>query len=425
MQNDNEITMNNLLLKMKEYKEIYPIIHLYSEEDLNNQGNDCFKTIGQKKTCLFCVTQEAYKLKDDCSKLEYYNEKLYHVISRYFIVDQKEYVMEMIRCLDDQLMMSQREKNSVILKYLGHHDDLYTDVLTGAYNRRFYEEKIKHQSVPAGIVMIDVDDFKIYNDTFGHDFGDVVLKAIVDIIKSNIRSTDCLIRYGGDEFLIYLPYIENKALNQKLQIILDSIHKKVIKGYESIRFSISAGVAMYQNGSIEKTVSLADHLLYHAKRQKNSIFTELDHQYYSDQNDTKQTVLVVDDSKLNREILCQILKDEFYLIEASNGEECMNYIEQYGSGISLVLLDIVMPDKDGFDVLEWMKEERWIDDIPVILISSEDSASIINKGFEMGASDYITRPFDYRIVYRRVYNMIKLYAKQKRLMDLLKVQLSK
>ena len=164
---------------------------------------------------------------------------------------------------------------------------------------------------------------------------------------------------------------------------------------------------------------MADHLLYHAKRKKNCIFTELDHQYYSDRNDTKQTILIVDDSELNRAILYEILKDDF-IYWKPNGQECIDYIKQYGSGISLILLDIIMPEIDGFDVLQWMEQEKWLDDIPVILISSEDSANIINKGFCDGASDYIKRPFDYRIVYRRVYNIIKLYAKQKRLMDLLK-----
>ena len=68
-------------------------------------------------------------------------------------------------------------------------------------------------------------------------------------------------------------------------------------------------------------------------------------------------------------------------MEATNGQECIDYIKQYGSGISLILLDIIMPEIDGFDVLQWMEQEKWLDDIPVILISSEDSANIINKGF--------------------------------------------
>lgn len=308
---------------------------------------------------------------------------------------------------------------------MGKHDDFYLDVLTGAYNRRFYEEKIKHQTTPAGIVMLDVDDFKIYNDTFSHDFGDRVLKMIVEHIKNSLRNQDKLIRYGGDEFIIYLPNIEKEDLYLIMQNILKNIHHATIKGYESVQFSMSAGITMYQTGTIEEAVSLADHLLYHAKRKKNCIFTELDHQYYSDRNDTKQAILIVDDSELNRAILYEILKDDFYLLEATNGQECIDYIKQYGSGISLILLDIIMPEIDGFDVLQWMEQEKWLDDIPVILISSEDSANIINKGFVMGASDYIKRPFDYRIVYRRVYNIIKLYAKQKRLMDLLKKQVEK
>ena len=408
MQN-SKITMKELLYKMACYQELYPNVHLFEKTDLNQMNSNCLSS-----------TIEAFRLKKDCTKLEYCKDKLYHVISKYYVVDQKEYVMEIICCLDEQLELSRQENSNLILKYLGKHDDFYLDVLTGAYNRRFYEEKIKHQTTPAGIVMLDVDDFKIYNDTFGHDFGDRVLKMIVEHIKNSLRNQDKLIRYGGDEFIIYLPNIEIEDFYLIMQNILENIHHATIRRYESVQFSLSAGITMYQTGTIEEAVSLADHLLYHAKRKKNCIFTELDHQYYSDRNDTKQTILIVDDSELNRAILYEILKDDFYLLEATNGQECIDYIKQYGSGISLILLDIIMPEIDGFDVLQWMEQEKWLDDIPVILISSEDSANIINKGFAMGASDYIKRPFDYRIVYRRVYNIIKLYAKQKRLMEFIK-----
>ena len=168
-------------------------------------------------------TIEAFRLKKDCTKLEYCKDKLYHVISKYYVVDQKEYVMEIICCLDEQLELSRQENSSLILKYLGKHDDFYLDVLTGAYNRRFYEEKIKHQTTPAGIVMLDVDDFKIYNDTFSHDFGDRVLKMIVEHIKNSLRNQDKLIRYGGDEFIIYLPNIEKEDLYLIMQNILKNI----------------------------------------------------------------------------------------------------------------------------------------------------------------------------------------------------------
>ena len=147
MQN-SKITMKELLYKMACYQELYPNVHLFEKTDLNQMNSNFLSN-----------TIEAFRLKKDCTKLEYCKDKLYHVISKYYVVDQKEYVMEIICCLDEQLELSRQENSSLILKYLGKHDDFYLDVLTGAYNRRFYEEKIKHQTTPAGIVMLDVDEF--------------------------------------------------------------------------------------------------------------------------------------------------------------------------------------------------------------------------------------------------------------------------
>mgnify|MGYP000947624979 FL=1 len=133
--------------------------------------------------------------------------------------------------------------------------------------------------------------------------------------------------------------------------------------------------------------------------------------------------ICVDDSEINREILKEILKEDYRILEAANGEECLEQLERYGTGISLVLLDIVMPEIDGFEVLAAMNQNHWIEDIPVIMISSEDSDSYIRRAYEMGVSDYISRPFDAKIVYQRVLNMIKLYAKQRRLIRLVTRQI--
>ena len=122
---------------------------------------------------------------------------------------------------------------------------------------------------------------------------------------------------------------------------------------------------------------------------------------------------------MNREILSAILGDEFEILEAENGEECISIIRKYGTSISLVLLDIVMPVMDGFEVLEFLNKYQWIDDIPVIMISSEDSATSVKKAYAMGVSDYINRPFDAEVVHRRVFNTIKLYAKQRKLIALI------
>ena len=118
-------------------------------------------------------------------------------------------------------------------------------------------------------------------------------------------------------------------------------------------------------------------------------------------------------------ILTEMLKSDYEIINASSGEECLEIIEKYGTGIDIILLDIVMPGMDGFEVLNYMNNNNWIEDIPVILISSEDSNQYIRRAYEMGVSDYISRPFDAKVVYQRVLNTIKLYAKQRRLINLI------
>ena len=142
-----------------------------------------------------------------------------------------------------------------------------------------------------------------------------------------------------------------------------------------------------------------------------------------DREDLKQQILIVDDSELNREILAEMLHSDFRTMEACSGEECLSMLHQYGTGISLVLLDIVMPGMDGFAVLEEMNRNHWLEDIPVIMISSEETESYIRKAYEMGVSDYISRPFDAKVVYRRVFNTIKLYVKQRRLITLVTNQI--
>ena len=167
--------------------------------------------------------------------------------------------------------------------------------------------------------------------------------------------------------------------------------------------------------------------MYQAKTCKNMVVTEHDEQLKEQQESAnnngskayKYRILVVDDSEMNREILSEILSEEYDIIEADSGDTCIDMLRKYETGISLVLLDIVMPGMDGFGVLNYMNRHHYLEDIPVIMISSEDSAEIVRRAYEMGVSDYINRPFDAGVVHRRVYNTIKLYAKQRRLITLI------
>ena len=137
----------------------------------------------------------------------------------------------------------------------------------------------------------------------------------------------------------------------------------------------------------------------------------------------KQKILIADDSEMNRSILTDMLESEYEIIEAENGVEAVAAIQKYGVELSLILLDIVMPEMDGFGVLEVMNRRRWIDDIPVIMISSESASLHVERAYELGITDYISRPFDALIVHRRVVNTIMLYAKQKKLTALVMEQI--
>lgn len=131
-----------------------------------------------------------------------------------------------------------------------------------------------------------------------------------------------------------------------------------------------------------------------------------------------QKILIVDDSAMNRALLSDMLSSRYEILEAADGKQGIQLIQKYETQISLVLLDVVMPVLDGFEVLALMNRYHWIEEIPVIMISSENSHSVIERAYELGASDYINRPFDEVIVLRRVINTIMLYSKQKHLVSM-------
>ena len=126
---------------------------------------------------------------------------------------------------------------------------------------------------------------------------------------------------------------------------------------------------------------------------------------------------------MNRSILADMLGKEYEIIEAEDGIEAITILKKQESEISLVLLDVVMPRMDGFEVLEVMNQGNWIENIPVIMISAENGSAQIQKAYDLGVVDFITRPFDALIVHRRVVNTILLYAKQQKLIKMVADQI--
>ncbi len=385
----------------------------------------CYYFWGKDKPCDNCISALAFRDKAEKTKLEFLDSVLYQVFSKYVEIEGVPYVIEMLKTLDMDTLIDTNESERLISQIFGMDDKVYRDVLTGAYNRRYYEEELKKSTELQGVAMIDLDDFKLYNDTFGHSAGDAALKTVVRQIRSCIRKMDSLVRYGGDEFLLMVPGIQEETFIKKLCQIQESVYSTDVPGYSKMHLSVSIGGLISEGEMLEKAVEKADKLMYQAKNQKNTVVTEKGIVDENGKVDTtknekvRQQILVVDDSEMNREILSDMLGHDFRILEAADGEECLKMLNQYGTGISLILLDIVMPKMDGFEVLNVMERKHLIEDIPVIMISSEDSDAYVRRAYELGVSDYISRPFDAKVVYQRVFNTIKLYAKQRRLTTLI------
>lgn len=300
------------------------------------------------------------------------------------------------------------------------------DILTGAYTRNYYETEMKHASFAGGVALIDIDDFKLCNDLYGHDVGDLALIETSKAIRSNIMEKDILIRYGGDELLLLLPEATPERMDSVLEKIRADVSEVKNGKLGGIRLSISVGGVMTDKGPITDAVYRADRIMYLAKRQKNTVMTdrkiESNSEKQSGDDKERPHVLIVDDSEFNRELLCGILGESFEILEADSGKEGLKLLRRYGTQISVVLLDIIMPEMNGFDVLDEMNRDHWLDNIPVIMISADDSDENIRRAFDLGVTDYICRPFDAKVVERRIRNTITLNLKQRRMLSLLAEQ---
>ena len=428
------MTKHEWEIMLKELQKVFSIVRLLNEEELRTgriqgstdmtEGCECYALWNKRTRCDNCISRAAFAEKDKKTKLEFIGGDIFQVVSRYIEIEGIPYVVELVNKLDGDILINEDGRDEMLKKLIRYDRELYMDALTGAYNRRYYEDQLKQTEMVAGVAMIDLDDFKLHNDTYGHNAGDLVLETVVNVIRNSIRKTDVLVRFGGDEFLLVMPDILEASFQKKLKQIQNEIHEAEVPGYSQLQVSVSIGGVLSTHGTIEDAIHKADQCMYQAKTSKNMVVTESDLQHET-QNITnpsathKYKILIVDDSEMNREILSSILGDEFDILEAADGKECISVIRKYGRDIALVLLDIVMPEMDGFEVLEFMNKHEWIDDIPVIMISSEDSAASVKKAYEMGVSDYINRPFDVEVVHRRVFNTIKLYAKQRRLIALI------
>ncbi len=386
-------------------RERYPVVKLLDAQGVNEEGN-CL-LCGEDCPCMRMVAKEVLENGGTQMRALRIGDDKHRAYARYVEVDGTPHVLLYARPLE-------RDDD-------GHTKELlYHDALTGVHNRRYYEDCLRHQYMAAGVAIIDLDDFKLVNDTLGHHVGDLAIKTAAQTMRACIRETDTLVRYGGDEFVMVLPGIAAEDFANKLNSIAKRVTEAAVPGYPQVTLSASMGGVLAAGRTIEDAVRQADKLMYKAKQCRSCVVTEANLKDTPEYH--KPVLLVIDDSEMNREILKEMLKDDYDILEADCGETGVDLLEEERGNISLVLLDIVMPGMSGFDVLTRMRREGWIDDIPVIMISSEDSDEVVLNAYELGASDYITRPFDARVVRHRVKNVMRLYANQRRLSNMLSQQ---
>lgn len=382
--------------------------------------NYCYHALKKDSPCENCISKIVMENKSDSTKIEFINEQCYQFFARYIIVEGVECSIEIAVKINEKELVDSIGYKELVEKYSATYASMYTDPLTGVYNRAYYEKVEKNVNTPAGIAVIDIDDFKLCNDIYGHKAGDVALQTVTQIIRNNIRSNDKIIRIGGDEILLILDGIQEESFERKLERIRSQVRLARVKGYNKLQLSISTGAVVSMTETREVSVTKADRLMYIAKSSKNRVVSEWNENKQitsslNERDDNKPLVLVVDDSDMNRFLLSQILLDDYNVIEACDGVEATQIIQDHFKELSIVLLDIVMPRMDGFGVLEFMNANDLIQDLPVIMISSMDEDSAIRRCYELGISDYVRRPFSADVVGKRVYNIVRLYQRQRNL----------
>ena len=390
--------------EMEQLRKVFPSVRMLTAEQV------------QAGEALGDAARQALEEKTTHSRMEYRGQELYEVTALFAQVEGTPCVLELERRLDRIMLLDPEESEQLFNNLAEYRGKLYRDAVTGAYNERYYQEKYRSRILTAGVAVLRGDDFKAANDVYGRYAGNSVLETVAGVLRRNLGEKDRLIRRGEDRLLLLLPEVGQSDFGQKLEHLRLQLAAAGVPGYSHLHISVSIGGVWIRDGEVSAAVEHAERLATYAQMQKNTVITEQQPERTAAAPvHRRQSVLIVDDSELNRKMLGQMLGSRFDIAEAASGEACLQLLEQNATGISIVLLDIHMPGIDGFTVLEEMNQKNLLEQIPVIMISSEDTVDAVRRAFDLGASDYISRPFDAKVVYQRIINTIQLYAKQRRL----------
>ncbi len=300
------------------------------------------------------------------------------------------------------------------------------DPLTKVLNREALIKKIEallqrsSDLTRHAIIIIDIDKFKAVNDTLGHIAGDELLVELSNRLKSMMRSDDIVGRIGGDEFMVCLKDIPYDAVIDKRAKQIVKLLRKKVDG--KIYISASIGVSIYPKDgtTASELYEKADIALYYTKASRKDNYTFYKEGMSIESNHLslakgkkaaksqlqKKKILIADDSSLDRKILSHIFEKDMDVVEASDATEALRKMRAYGASLSLVILDYMMPDMSGFEVLDIIANDTELSQVPVIVVSSDDSADNIVSAVEHGAADFLTKPLDIKLITLKVNSAI-------------------
>ncbi len=266
---------------IKQMEQIYDSVRLVDtmnqsliivQEDgtLLRESIPCFAAWGNESRCESCVAAKTFATKKKLENYKLMNGEIYHVLTTPFVLNDRECVLELLLNESDNQTIEAVGRGQMIEMINGLNKRMYTDALTGVYNRKYYEEHLFTLKDECAIALIDLDDFGSVNQAFGHSVGDAALRAVANVIKHFTRESDVLIRYGGDEFLLAFHEIPKETFVSKMNSIREKIAGLILPEEPAARLSISIGCA-YRGESSDVSFEQASQQLGIAKNNRNSV----------------------------------------------------------------------------------------------------------------------------------------------------------
>ena len=217
------------------------VLSLSSDGRLQELPGNCHMVWNKSSRCENCISGKALARKDSLNKIEFKDDQAYFVMAKYVEVGGRGCVLEMVAKLSDGRWLDMGGHRMLLDRGTNFDRSVFVDSLTGAYSRRYFERFLAESEQVEGVAMIDVDHFKEVNDRFGHLVGDKALQSMARAIQSNLRETDVLVRYGGDEFLLLMPRIRPEDMEHVLDRLWKAAAAAKVEGYPELDLSASIG----------------------------------------------------------------------------------------------------------------------------------------------------------------------------------------